>query len=111
MKQQLLILQTVVAMLALVACSPAGDTAKGCPSATTGTQLLTNEEAGYCLLYPAEYYVMYPNENETCLAPVADSMQCHSANAFIVVDAAAGRTASQVADALVALLKERGLLS
>ena len=104
MKKQLLILAAVMALLALVACSPAGNTTKGCPSATTGTQLLTNEEHGYCLLYPAEYYVAYPTENGTCLAPVVDSMQCHSANAFIVVDNAAGRTASQVADALVAEL-------
>jgi len=74
----------------------------GCPSPTASTLLLTNEKHGYCLLYPSEYNVMYPTESEMCLVPAGPTMACHSANAFIEVEDAAGRSASQVADALIA---------
>jgi hypothetical protein len=40
---------------------------EGCPDAATGTQLLTNEEHGYCLLYPTGYEVQHPKENETVI--------------------------------------------
>jgi hypothetical protein len=81
-----------------------------CPEPMEGTQLLMNEEHGYCLLHPAQYNVLY-RPMETCLAGVVNSMECQfitfvglGPNAGISVDEASGRTASQVADAEIAAL-------
>ena len=73
-----------------------------CPVATPGMQLLRNEEMGYCLLYPDGHNRLDPNPTEVCLIPEGPTMACHNANAFINVEDAAGRTAGQVADAVIA---------
>jgi hypothetical protein len=73
-----------------------------CPEATAGTQLLTNEEMGYCLLYPDGYSRVDPLPYEVCLVSEESFMACHSANLMIEVEAAAGRTARQIADEIVA---------
>lgn len=111
-KKELLILIAMAAILVLAACSSLGDPTKGCPSPTADTKLLMNEEHGYCLLHPAEYDVVYP-PMESCLAYTVNSMECQfvtftmthtSTSAWINVDEASGRTASEVADAEIAFL-------
>jgi hypothetical protein len=77
------------------------DVAESCPSPSEGTQLLVNEGQGYCLLYPDEYAVYYPNQNEVSL--VIGSLMNHTEpRASITVEGAAGRTVAQAADELMA---------
>ena len=73
----------------------------GCPAVTEGTQLLLNEAHGYCLLYPVGYEVRYPNDSEAILF-VGSLLNVEQPRASIHVQAAAGRTAAQVADEVVA---------
>ncbi len=75
----------------------------GCPEPTEGTQLLAREKLGYCLLYPAGYLEVDTDPAQVCLVAEGPTMACHSANTFIHVEDAAGRTASQIADALIAV--------
>lgn len=56
---------------------------------------------GYCLLYPDGYIRVDPLPDEVCLIPGEPFMACHSANLMIEVEAAAGRTASRIADEIV----------
>jgi hypothetical protein len=77
--------------------------AEGCPNATTGTQLLMNEQHGYCLLYPTGYDVQHPNEHETVLV-VGSLLNVEQPRAYIKVQEAGGRTTAQVADELIAAL-------
>lgn len=118
-KKHWLISTAVAAILALASCAPAtnaaaptGEPAQTCPSPSADTKLLMNEEHGYCLLHPAEYDVVYP-PMEHCLASTVNSMECQfvtftlthtSTSAWISVDEASGRTASEVADAQIAFL-------
>lgn len=111
-KKHLLILIAVAAMLAMAACYPASDSTTACPSPTTDTKLLMNEEHGYCLLHPTGYNVVYP-PMETCLAYTVNSMECQFVtfagtdsppSAWINVDEALSRTAGEVADAEIAIL-------
>jgi len=77
--------------------------APDCPIATAGTLLLKDEDGGYCLLYPKGYGVVIPYAGEVCLVPGEPPyMACHSASLFINMEGADGRTADQVADALIA---------
>jgi hypothetical protein len=73
-----------------------------CPGPTEGTQLLKNEALGYCTLYSEGYIEVEIPPSEVCLVPGEPYMACHSANAFINVEEAAGRTADQIADEIVA---------
>ena len=73
-----------------------------CPAATTGTLLLKNEDDGYCLLYPEGHIVVIPYAGEVCLVPGEPYMSCHTASLFINAEGANGRTADQVAEALIA---------
>ena len=69
-----------------------------CPTPTTGTNLLTNAEAGYCLLYPAEYSTDVPNY--IVINPVSGPGDVlGDAWVNIEVTSANGRTSAQVADA------------
>ncbi len=110
-------------LLALVACTAAPVTptsvptllptptpmvASDCPSVTQGTQLLTNEESGYCLLYPDGYTPVDPLPGEVCFVPGDTSMECHSANLIIEMENANGRTPSQIADELIAEAETAG---
>lgn len=94
------------------AAQPIPTNTTACSSPTTDTELLMNEEHGYCLLHPAGYNVVYP-PMETCLANTVNSMECQFVtftgadshpNAWINVDEALGRTAGEVADAEIASL-------
>jgi hypothetical protein len=73
----------------------------GCPTATESTRLLLNEAQGYCLLYPVGYEVRYPNDSEAILF-VGSLLNVEQPRASIHVQAAAGRTAAQVADDVIA---------
>ena len=68
------------------------------PRPVKDSQLLTNEQAGYLLLYPAEYHAVIYGNN-LCLTPAeAAMMACHVANAFLEVSDADGRTLEELAD-------------
>jgi len=77
--------------------------AEGRPNATTGTQLLTNEQHGYCLLYPTGYDVQHPNEHETVLF-IGSLLNVEQPRVYIKVQEAGGSTAAQVADELTVAL-------
>jgi hypothetical protein len=82
--------------------TPTPAAAPGCPEPAEGTRLLIREELGYCLMYPEGYIEVDTEPNQVCLVPEGPEMACHSANAFINVEDAAGRTAAQVADEIAA---------
>jgi hypothetical protein len=92
-----------MAALALGGCGgqPQAGTAPDCPAATAGTQLLTNQAHGYCLLYPTGHESQQPNENETVLY-IGALLNVQQPRAYIAIEPAGGRTAAQVADALIA---------
>jgi hypothetical protein len=105
---------TVVAATrqALPSKTPEPTARASCPEPTEGTQLLMNEEHGYCLLHPGEYGVVYP-PMEHCLAYTVNSMECQfitfagsegGPNGGVSVNEASGRTAGEVADAEIAFL-------
>jgi len=73
-----------------------------CPEATEGTQLLRQDQMGYCLLYPEDYIEVQTDPTQVCLVPGEPYMACHSAQAFFNVEDAAGRSVSQVADEMAA---------
>src|SRR3990172_6286099 len=73
-----------------------------CPSVTVGTQLLTRERMGYCVLYPEGYIEVDSDPTQVCLVPGEPYMACHSAQAFFNVEDAAGLSASQLADRMIA---------
>ena len=73
-----------------------------CPSVTVGTQLLTREQMGYCLLYLEGYIEVDTDPTQVCLVPGEPYMACHTANFFINVEDAAGRTVDRIADEMIA---------
>jgi hypothetical protein len=77
-----------------------------CSDLAQGMKVLNQDALGYCLLYPQDYIEVVsepaPVPAQVCLVPGEPSMACHNANAFIIVDAAAGRTAGQIADEMIA---------
>jgi hypothetical protein len=80
----------------------AGQTAANdCLAPTSKTQLLTDDGRGFCLLYPVGFSVTEPTPGEVVL--YAGSLQDVShPKLFVQVEDARGRTAEQVADAVVA---------
>lgn len=73
----------------------------GCPAKTADMELLTNEEDGYCLLYPSAYAVNLPRL--IIINPVgAPGDIPGDAWVNIMAKPASGRTAAQVADAQIA---------
>ena len=74
-----------------------------CPAATAELKLLKNTDAGYCLLYPADYSTDL--RNFIVINPISQPGDMPGeAWVFIQVEAANGRTAAQVADAAIAPL-------
>ena len=68
------------------------------PRPAKDSQLLTNEQGGYLLLYPAEYHAVIYGNN-MCLTPVeAAMMACHVANALLEVSDANDRTLDELAE-------------
>jgi hypothetical protein len=112
MKKMLVAILALVAV-ALAACSlpsiaamtkpgsQKGDAAAICPEATAGTELLSVEEQGYCLLYPSRYSVERPNPEETALV-VGSLLDVSNPRVYIQFSDAGGRTVEQAADAVVA---------
>ena len=76
-----------------------------CPTPSTDTNLLTNAEAGYCLLYPAEYSTDVPNFIVINPVPGPGDV-LGDAWVSIGTENAAGRTAAQAADAEIAFAGE-----
>lgn len=72
-----------------------------CPEPTEGTRLLRQDRMGYCLLYP-EDFIEVAGPTDVCLVPSEPYMACHSAKVFINVEDAAGRSADQAAEEVVA---------
>lgn len=102
----------IVLMLMLIQTACAGATAASaptptevkpvdeCPAATAELKLLKNTEAGYCLLYPADYSTDL--QNFIVINPITGPGDMPGeAWVFIQVEAASGRTAAQVADAAI----------
>ena len=79
-----------------------------CPAPTEGTQLLRQDRMGYCLLYPESYIEVHTDPIQVCLVPGEPYLACHSAQAFFNVEDAAGRSATQAADQMVAQGGSRG---
>jgi len=73
-----------------------------CPGPGQDKQLLRNEAFGYCFLYPEDYIRVDPLPYEICLVPNEPYLVCHTANLILEVEEAAGRTANQIADEIVA---------
>jgi hypothetical protein len=99
---------TGLIMLAVAGCGlisrPAGSGPGDCPSPAADTQLLKDEEHGYCLLYPKDYRTEQPNPDETVL--FTGSLQnVEAGRAYIQVSDAGGRAASEIAGGIVAEVK------
>jgi len=73
-----------------------------CPEPTEGTQLLTQEQMGYCLLYPEGFLEIYTDPAQVCLVPEGPTMVCHNTVALFNVDDATGRSADQIAEEMIA---------
>lgn len=94
----ILMLMLMLTLLALASCS----NSKGaCPTPTSETKLLTNAEDGYCLLYPAEYSTTVPYY--IVINPISSPDMLGEAWLYIAIADAAGQTAAQVADELIAV--------
>jgi hypothetical protein len=76
-----------------------------CPEPTEGTELLRNEEHGYCLLYPAGFSTEASTESQTTLF-VGSLMDVEHPKLFIEVTDAAGRTAQEAEEEAVAEVEE-----
>jgi len=76
-----------------------------CPEPTEGTELLRNEEHGYCLLYPAGFSTEASTESQTTLF-VGSLMDVEHPKLFIEVTDAAGRTAEEIVDEVHAEVME-----
>jgi len=96
-KKSRLILILMLVMMVQAACTPSVAT---CPTSTLDTELLTNTEDGYCLLYPTKYSTTVPHY--IVINPVTAPGDIPG-DAWVSIDmeAAAGHTAAQVADAQI----------
>lgn len=72
-----------------------------CLDATRDIIAMVDKDRGFCLLYPDDYQVAEPNEDEIVLHP-GSLLDVSRPKVFIRVADAAGGTAAQVADAIVA---------
>ena len=89
----------------ITAVLPSSTPQPDCSGETEGVQPLSNVEMGFCLLYPEGYTEVFSEPAQICLIPGEPgepNMACHSANAFINVEPANGRTVSEAADQIVA---------
>jgi hypothetical protein len=88
------------------ACTPQASPtrpAEACPTATADLKLLTDAQAGYCLLYPAAYSTDI--SNLIVINPVQDPGDVPGeAWVYVNVVPAEGRTTAQVADEAITAL-------
>lgn len=96
--KQRFVLILMLVMMAQTACAPS---AGACPSPAMDTELLTNVEEGYCLLYPTKYSTEAPGF--IVINPV-NAPGDVLGDAWVSIDSepAAGRTAAQVAEEQIA---------
>jgi hypothetical protein len=76
--------------------------ADGCPTEAADLKLLMNAEDGYCLLYPAEHTAIPPRFIVINPTDALGGDKLGDAWVGIIVEAAANRTAAQVADSEIA---------
>ncbi len=97
--KQTVIVVLLGVMLLQAACAPAAPSS-ACPESTIDTELLTDTENGYCLLYPSKYSTEVPGYIviNPASAP-GDSLG--DAWVSIETEPAAGRSAAQAAEAQV----------
>lgn len=81
--------------------TPAASGEDPCPAADAGTYLLRNPQHGYCLLYPITHKVERPNPDEVDLV-IGGLLNATDPRAGITVEDAAGRTAAEIADQVIA---------
>ena len=115
MNAKFLTLMILITAQALSACAQAGiimpvvdgsassneRTEVKCIRDTEGTRLLIQDAQGYCLQYPAEYDLAFPNDSEIILIK-RSMVNVTEPSAHIKVQPAEGRTVEQAADQLVA---------
>lgn len=103
MKHKLLVVVVVLVLVvvAVAACSFPRAAAAVCPEATDGTEALTIEEHGYCLLYPSGYSVERPSPDETVLV-VGSLLNVSEPRVYIEVSDAKGRSVESAGDTIVA---------
>jgi len=73
-----------------------------CVRSSDEVRLLINSVRGYCLQYPAEYDVFFPNESEIMLAK-RSVLNLSEPSVQIKVQSAGGMTADQAADSFLAV--------
>lgn len=99
MKRILLVLLIVVAT-ALSACSTGGEetagSGDGCPEATEGTMLYTQESQGYCVLVPDTYQPFDSGDGNTTFV-VGDLLNVSDPRLSITVTDAAGMSTEDAA--------------
>ncbi|MDQ4077155.1 MAG: hypothetical protein M3220_13015 [Chloroflexota bacterium] len=105
--KRLWIVTLLLALLALTACArqaaPTSEATGECAEPAEGNELLTNEEAGYCLVYPDSYVAEGPfYATMIDPAPGRQGQEPQLPFAEIQVTTADGRSATQVADEMVA---------
>lgn len=95
--------QVVMESLTFVPVVPGAPLQAGpeCPEPTGATELLRNEEHGYCLLYPAGFSTEASTETQTTLF-VDSLMNTEDPKLFIEVTDAGGRTAEEIVDEVAA---------
>src|SRR5687767_10244663 len=92
----------LILVMALAACGAQVPQAAGCPEPASGNELLTNDPYGYCLVYP-DSFVTEGTVESTLIdpAPGRQGQEPRQPFADITVEAAEGRTTTEVADAMV----------
>lgn len=107
MKTKLILLTFILIALFLAGCARLGgatDETAACPEPAPETELLENEQLGYCLLYPDNYMVESHDNGDTL---VIDSVMNHVDPRFnVAVEDAGGRTAADAAGEMSAGLPE-----
>lgn len=105
--KRLVMIMVMALLLALAACGGAetadgGASAATCPTPGEDTLLYTDEDLGYCVLYPSTHQVMETSESDTAF--VVDSLlDVSNPRVYVnVTDAAGQDTESAAAAALAA---------
>ena len=99
---------TGLIMLAVAGCGlisrPVGGGPGDCPSPAADTQLLKDEEHGYCLLYPKDYRTEQPNPLENVIFK-GSLLDVENPRITIEVTDAGGRPATEIAGGIAAEVK------
>ena len=117
MKTKTIILILLMAVLVLAGCAQSntappvteslpqtGSIEGPCVDKQDGVELLLNSDHGYCLLYPTGYDIARTGEKGTTLF-IDSLLNVEQPRVDIIVEDAAGQSAEQVADEILAGLK------